>query len=146
MRPALGSPSTGSRPICAPCRCGRTTPLFKLLGRGDDVLRIGFDSVDYPFVQVVVARIKGLLGSAQMQKKREKGRDRLILRAESDASPRDFARLAKALEREVCAQRPTLRKAVQEKTIWPLTVEIVKAGSLPRNPRTGKLVRVIDAL
>ena len=23
------------------CACGRTTPLFELLGRGDDILRIG---------------------------------------------------------------------------------------------------------
>lgn len=132
--------------VKAPCRCGRTTPLFKLLGRGDDVLRIGFDSVDYPFVQESVSRVAGLLGSVQMQKKREKGRDRLILRVESDASPRDFNKLAKTLEREVCGKRPTLRKAVAEKTIWPVEIEILRSGSLPRHPRTGKLVRVIDVI
>mgnify|MGYP001594678294 CR=1 FL=1 len=130
----------------APCRCGRTTPLFKLLGRGDDVLRIGFDSIDYPFVQESVSRVKGLLGTVQMQKTREQGRDRLTVRVESHASPRDFKKLAQALDEEVRGKRPTLRKAVAEKTIWPVKIEILKSGSLPRNPRTGKLVRVIDAL
>ncbi len=128
------------------CPCGRTTPLFKLLGRGDDVLRIGFDSVDYPFIQEAVSGIKGLLGSVQMQKMREQGRDRLIVRVESDASAHDFKKLSKALERAVCGKRPTLRKAIAEKMIWPVKIELVSAGSLPRNQRTGKLVRVIDAI
>lgn len=132
--------------IQAACRCGRTTPLFKLLGRGDDVLRIGFDSVDYPFVQESVGKVKGLLGSVQMQKQRDRGRDRLVIRVESDAQPRDFNALARRLQEHIRAQRPTLRKAEAEKMIWPVTVEILKSGRLPRNPRTGKLIRVIDAL
>ncbi|MCC7441050.1 MAG: hypothetical protein IT285_05435, partial [Bdellovibrionales bacterium] len=50
------------------CTCGRTTPLFRLHGRGDDVLRIGYDSVDYGFVQEAVLAVQGLSGTVQMRK------------------------------------------------------------------------------
>ncbi|MBI4387236.1 MAG: hypothetical protein HY551_07625 [Elusimicrobia bacterium] len=132
--------------IGRPCPCGRTTPLFRLLGRGDDILRIGFDSVDYEYIQQAVGRIRGLSGTVQMQKARTRGRDRLILRVESPAARREHARLGQALVDQVCSGRPTLRRAVSEKTIWPVTVELLEPGSLPTNPRTGKLIRVIDAI
>lgn len=128
------------------CPCGRTTPTFELLGRGDDLLRIGYDSLDYRDVQAAVARIPGLSGTVQMEKERRAGRDRLILRVETEAPRSGRARLAKALERGLLAERPTFRKAVAEKTVWPLGVELVAPGSLPRNPRTGKLQRVKDVL
>lgn len=127
-----------------PCSCGRTTPLFELLGRGDDVLRVGFDSVDYGSVQDAVSRVRELLGTVQIEKQRERGRDRLVVRVETEASRPRLAPLSKALERELLATRPTLRKAVAEGTVWPLRVELLPAGTIRRSPRTGKLVRVID--
>lgn len=129
-----------------PCACGRTTPLFELLGRGDDVLRIGFDSVDYNFIQESVSRVPGLLGSVQMQKLRISGRDQLILRCESDAPPGRFAALARRLEKIVIDARPTLRKAIEGRSVRPLKVEVLPSGAIARNPRTGKLIRSIDAL
>ncbi|HTL12531.1 MAG TPA: hypothetical protein VL588_08600, partial [Bdellovibrionota bacterium] len=66
------------------CACGRTTPLFKLLGRGDDVLRIGYDSVDYAFIQEAVLAVPGLTGTVQMRKRREAGRDRLEISVETE--------------------------------------------------------------
>lgn len=126
------------------CSCGRTTPLFELLGRGDDVLRVGFDSVDYGSVQEAVGRVRELLGAVQIEKQRECGRDRLIVRVETEAARARRAGLSRALERELLAGRPTLRKAVAEGTIWPLRVELLSTGSIPHNLRTGKLVRVID--
>lgn len=127
-----------------PCPCGRTTPLFELLGRGDDVLRIGYDSIDYACLQDCVRRVRGLSGAAQMQKAREKGRDRLILRVESAAPASERRRLGRLLEREMISRRPTLKKLLEEGGIHPVRVEVGAEGSLARNPRTGKLVRVID--
>jgi len=126
------------------CPCGRTTPLFELLGRGDDILRIGFDSIDYGYVQGCVSRVPGLLGSVQMQKQREAGRDRLVVRVETLARSKVRPALAAALEREILSRRPTLCRGTAQKTVWPLRVELLDEGRLPRNPRTGKLIRVID--
>ena len=130
----------------APCPCGRTTPLFHLLGRGDDVLRVGYDSVDYAFIQEAVARVPGLRGVAQMEKRREDGKDRLILRVESTQPEARHADLARDLEQQVLSARPSLRAFVEHGTVLPLVVEIHAPDSLPRNARTGKLIRVIDVL
>ena len=129
-----------------PCACGRATPLFQLLGRGDDVLRIGYDSIDYQAIQDCVIRVAGLSGTVQMEKQREQGRDRLVVRVEAalTAGPRDEA--ARALEKEILSSRPSLRDFVAKGTTWPLRVEIVGGGTLPRNTRTGKLVRVVDSI
>ncbi len=129
-----------------PCPCGRTTPLFQLLGRGDDVLRIGYDSVDYEAVQAIVAQVGGLTGTVQMQKKRIEGRDQLCIRVECELV--DQARSAKATElaREIMASRPSLHEFIEKGTVWPLEVELVAPGTLPRNQRTGKLIRVIDSI
>lgn len=128
------------------CSCGRTTPLFKLLGRGDDVLRVGFDSVDYNYIQESVSQVKGLLGTVQMEKLREEGKDRLVIRAETDLPASEYNRLSQTLDRQIVDNRPSLRHFIEDGTVWPLKVEISPAGSLPRNPRTGKLIRVIDAI
>lgn len=128
------------------CPCGRTTPLFELLGRGDDVLRIGFDSVDYAFIQESITQIKRLSGTVQMEKKRKEGRDLLILRVETDAESEMHASLRAALENEILNRRPSLREFIAGETVWPLQIELLAPDSLPRNSRTGKLIRVIDAL
>lgn len=127
------------------CPCGRTTPLFELLGRGDDVLRIGYDSIDYAAIQAVVVKIPGLLGSIQMQKDREAGRDRLTLRVETDLEPAKRPAARDELEERLLAARPVLREFLEKETIWPLRIELLDPGQLPRNARTGKLIRVVDA-
>lgn len=128
------------------CPCGRTTPVFKLLGRGDDVLRIGYDSVDYNFIQDVAMRSGLVLGSIQMEKKREDGKDCLILRFETDAPKEKFESIAKHLREQITNERPSLREFIAKGTVKPLVVEIYPANSIPKNPRTGKLIRVIDAI
>ncbi|MBU2574854.1 MAG: hypothetical protein KKH28_12335 [Elusimicrobia bacterium] len=126
------------------CACGRTTPLFELQGRGDDILRIGFDSVDYGCVQAAVARAKGPTGAVQMEKKREKGKDRLVVRVEADGAVSRRGELRAAIEREIVRDRPTLSKSIAEHTVLPLRLELLGRGEIPRNPRTGKLSRVIQ--
>jgi phenylacetate-CoA ligase len=128
------------------CKCGRTTPKFRLLGRGDDVLRIGYDSIDYAAIQALVTKISGLTGMVQMQKTRVDGRDLLTIRVEAELAVSDFDRARDALTELILSDRPSLREFVKKGTIEPLKVDILKAGTLPLNPRTGKLVRVIDAL
>jgi phenylacetate-CoA ligase len=130
------------------CSCGRTTPVFQLLGRGDDVLRIGYDSVEYEGIQTMILTIPELSGSVQMEKVRLDGRDQLVVRVESRlALPlQELNSIGRRLEEQILADRPTLRMLVEKKVIWPSKVEIVPEGSLKRNPRTGKLIRVIDAI
>lgn len=129
-----------------PCPCGRTTPLFKLLGRGDDVLRIGFDSVDYNYVQECAAKNGRVSGTIQMEKRRLEGRDLLVVRIETDAPAGAYDEIGKALAAAIAEGRPSLRDEVAKGTVWPVKVELLATGQLPRNPRTGKLIRIIDAI
>jgi len=129
-----------------PCPCGRTTPLFELLGRGDDVLRIGYDSVDYNSVQALLATISGASGRLQMEKQRKDGKDLLILRIETDAPANKHAEMSKELDHKFIEARPSFREFMKKGTIWPLQIEWLAEGKLPQNSRTGKLVRIIDAI
>jgi len=129
-----------------PCSCGRTTARFKLLGRGDDVLRIGYDSIDYNFVQEMVVSVEGLLGSVQMEKQRVEGRDKLIIRVETDVEEPKRVALAVELQTKILARRPSLQEFIDKGSIWPLEVELLSPGAIERNPRTGKLRRVKDVL
>ena len=130
--------------LSEPCICGRTTPLFALLGRGDDVLRIGYDSIDYNFIQSAVLKVAGLSGTVQMEKRRLSGKDKLIVRIETDLSAHAFAVAKVQLEKEILEPRPALRDFIRKDSIWPLEIEGVSLGALPRNQRTGKLIRVVD--
>ncbi len=128
------------------CRCGRTTPLFQLLGRGDDILRIGYDSIEYESVQKLVAKIKELSGTLQMEKTRVDGRDELIIRVETALNPNDYLLFAQKLADQILQDRPTVRGQIAKGSVNPIRVELTPLGSLPRNLRTGKLIRVIDAI
>lgn len=129
-----------------PCRCGRTTPRFQLLGRGDDVLRIGYDSVDYGAVQEIVAKVPGFTGSIQLEKLREDGRDRLVVRVETELNEPGWTEAREKFEALLLESRPSLREFIQKGTVWPVRVESVAPGALPRNPKTGKLMRVVDVI
>ncbi|MBF0410472.1 MAG: hypothetical protein HQM10_24215 [Candidatus Riflebacteria bacterium] len=128
------------------CQCGRTTPLFKLLGRGDDVLRIGFDSIDYNFIQDAALHINGLSGTIQMEKRRISGKDQFIIRVESEAHVDKHVALAKELSEKILSLRPSLKSFIEKGTVFPIEIEILPLAAIPRNSRTGKLTRVIDSI
>ncbi|MDA9951118.1 hypothetical protein N9D31_00960 [Oligoflexaceae bacterium] len=129
-----------------PCPTGRTTPRFKLLGRGDDILRIGYDSIDYDFLQQLAAHFPELTATIQMEKVRVQGRDKLIVRIESEAGEDDRSNVSSAFQEKLLEERPSFRDFVKKGTIWPVEVEILDLNTLPTNPRTGKLIRVIDSI
>ncbi len=87
-----------------------------------------------------------LCGTVQMEKKREEGRDRLIIRVETDAPPVEYGIMAGALEEKIMKERPTLQGAIEKERVLPLTIELIAPGALERSSRTGKMKRVIDAL
>ncbi len=130
--------------LASNCSCGRTTPLFQLYGRGDDVLRIGYDSIDYQDLLKVTAQFSELSGSIQIQKSRLEGKDQLIIRIESEISEGQIPSLTDRLKEQILEDRPSLRDFIYKKSIAPILIEIVPPGRLHLNPRTGKLIRVID--
>jgi phenylacetate-CoA ligase len=135
-----------ARMLSRRCDCGRTTPLFELLGRGDDMLRIGYDSLDYKTMQELIVKFKKSNGSLQMEKKRKDGKDLLILRLETQNPQSDHDDMTRDFIELLLKERPSLREFISKGTVWPVTVEWWKPGTLPQNPKTGKLIRVIDSI
>lgn len=74
------------------------------------------------------------------------GEDALILRIETEAPESRHAELKASFLAALLDDRPSLRDFVKKGTIKPVVVELLPQGGLPLNPRTGKLIRVIDAI
>lgn len=127
-----------------PCPCGDPAPRFALLGRGDDVLRVGYASVTYGEVAPAIAAVPGLTGAIQMIKQREARRDRLVFAVELARGAGAMGDLAERATEAVFAAKPDLRKLVESGYVWPLEFRLVPSGALPRQPVTGKLKRTHD--
>ena len=70
--------------------------------------------------------------------------DLLILRIETDLPKDAWEALSTKIEQAVLDSRPVLTKNIEEGSVWPIKVELGNSGSIPLNPRTGKMRRVID--
>ncbi|MBC7544303.1 MAG: AMP-binding protein [Candidatus Sericytochromatia bacterium] len=133
-----------ARILPEPCPCGRTTPLFELLRRGDDVLRIGYANVTYGEMLDALGTHPDLTSNMQMTKRRVNGKDDLTLVIEARLDATIFKGLARSLRHLVLKTKPDVGKMVDTGYVHNLTVEIVTFGSLPRMPVTGKIKRTID--
>lgn len=123
-----------------PCPCGRTTPKFRLLGRAGESLRVGIATIT---ADEVVGAIAPLVGDAPWRavRRRFEGRDQLSLGVEV-VSPE--AGLQEALEGALLRAKPDMAKAILAGALLPFQLAVLPPSALPRDPRTGKLRRMVD--
>lgn len=125
---------------------GVTGRRFKLLGRTEKGIRLGPVTVyaeDFQRVLEAVAGPAGLI-TFQLVLEHEDCKDRCRLRvALSDAHAAND-QLAAAVVGALYQERPLFLEALEKGLIHPLVLEWVKAGELRNNPRTGKLIRILD--
>ncbi len=132
-----------ARLVPGPCPCGRTTPRFELLGRGDDALRLGYATVTRAEVLAAFAGSPGLTSAVQLVKRREDGREALLVRVEVPAQA-DAEGLAARLTARLLDAKPDLAKmAAAGNLAWP-RVEVLAPGAIPRVAVTGKFRGTID--
>lgn len=131
---------------------------FRILGRAEEGVRVGPVSLYTQDVQnaVAAADTAGRVVGLQLVVRRWDGRDGLVLRlatapgddgASSGAcgEPADGLRtLAQAVLAELETARPLYPDSVRAGFVHPPTVEWARHRDLAVNPRTGKLVRVLD--
>lgn len=125
---------------------GTAARRFRVLGRSNNCARIG------P-VSLYVEDIRTVLGSIsktpdfinfQLVVDHVQQRDRCTLRiavAEPDQVP---ATLSDAIRNALAEQRPMLAELAGKGVIHPLEVEWLRPDALTINPRTGKMLRVVD--
>ncbi|BDD88093.1 acyl-CoA reductase [Desulfofustis limnaeus] len=131
--------------VDTPCPCGRTTRLFELLGRADDVLIIGGGNVQPETVAAAVHDIDGLSEQFQMVAELAGHLDRLVIRVErSGPHQRSNEELARSLLAQIYQTSKEVKEMVRQRLAAEPRIEILPEGGLERNPKTGKIRLSID--
>jgi len=137
IRYAIGD---AGRIVKGTCACGRPARRFELLGRCDDLVKVGNMSVRQ---RDIVTALEGLPVTALQVVARNSGEgETLDIRVEAPvaSSPAMQGRMRQALLRGV----KNLRKRLDDGSLKELSLSLHRPGTLPRNPRTGKLRSPID--
>ncbi|MFI8460223.1 phenylacetate--CoA ligase family protein [Kitasatospora sp. NPDC085464] len=122
------------------------TGQFRILGRAQEGVRVGPVSL---YTQDVLDLVRGAdpagrVTGVQLVVRRWDARDGLVLRLACDGNPSGLPELAAAVETGIHAARPLYPEAVAAGYVHPLSVSWVRQQELAVNPRTGKLIRVLD--
>ncbi|MEU3778296.1 phenylacetate--CoA ligase family protein [Streptomyces sp. NPDC032472] len=124
---------------------------FRILGRAEEGVRVGPVSLYTQDAQdaVAAADTAGRIVGMQLVVRRWDGRDGLVLRLATapggdGTDPAGLETLAKAVVTELETVRPLYPDSVRAGFVHPLSVEWVRHRDLAVNPRSGKLVRVLD--
>ncbi|MBY0518556.1 MAG: AMP-binding protein [Bacteriovoracaceae bacterium] len=118
---------------------------FKLLGRSEEAARIGpvsvyYDDVHEIFYKESILDNRYALSGFQLILKHFDKKDQLVVRL----SPSHLGLVEKDWVEKLLKARPMLNDEFNRGNIHLPHVEIVKHADLEKNPRTGKLKRVID--
>ena len=119
---------------------------FKVLGRTEKGARIGPMTLYMEDVQrVLEGAAKGLgMVAFQMVVEHEDCRDRCRLRVAVANPGRVPREAADGVRAAFYAERPLFPHSIRDGLVHPLEVEWVAPGELQTNPRTGKLLRLLD--
>jgi phenylacetate-coenzyme A ligase PaaK-like adenylate-forming protein len=127
------------------CACGRKTRLMELMGRCDDMLRVGGGPVSPESVAGAVSCVPGLSGHIQMVVRVSGHLDQLLVRAEvKPGAEVDPAAASTAVRAKLYELSKELKAWREKGLIAETAVEILPCGALPRNPRTGKIRLTVD--
>lgn len=143
-----------ARWIKSKCPCGRTLRAFKLLGRVGDKFRVATADISISDIDKAIARTNSLFAMPLLSHvfqvvvtEGKRGLSKMILKVEL-ASPLDIE-----LERDLIYRLINELKRVNwqfkeehERGNLEIEVKLLRAGEIPRNPRTGKIRRIVYEL
>lgn len=117
---------------------------FRLLGRSDEGARVGPVTVYLDDLRSIVegAAAGQSITGIQVVLRRKDAKDQLVLRLGGTVTGQE--ELAKAIAVSLDELRPMFADHVERGLIQPLAVEWAGPDGLKINPRTGKLVRLLD--
>lgn len=121
------------------CPCGRTIRVMEYLGRADDVLVMGLLNVRHRDFQEALSALA--VSEIQLVGRNSEQGDCLLVRVESDKSAKT---LKKKVHETILRDVAMISERVHTGAIASLEVEICRPGSLPRNPQSDKIKRIID--
>ncbi|MFP4499273.1 MAG: phenylacetate--CoA ligase family protein, partial [Vulcanimicrobiota bacterium] len=125
------------------CKCMHGTPLFELMGRCDDALRISGMNVFPRMVLEAITHERKLTPIIQLIASSRNAKDLLTIKIEAGESEADYNELAREARHIILAHNPELDLCEAEDWMF-LEVEVVPPGALGKSSRTGKIKAVID--
>jgi phenylacetate-CoA ligase len=133
------------RLLAGPCPCGREDPLFELLGRCDDVVRVGAMSFYPGEMEPHLAAFGELSHIFQIEARTEGRKEHVRVLVESKSPDvAEHRSMACAIRRAVIEKNTELALVLREGWLGSFVVQIVDPGSIERLSRTGKVRRVVD--
>jgi phenylacetate-CoA ligase len=112
---------------------------MEYLGRSDDAICVGL--LNFRYRDVAAALETFAYSALQVVVSNDGGRDRIIIRMESDATDSNIPAKARAVLLEAMHK---VQDNLDNGSIASFEVEIHALGSLPRNPRSGKIKQFLD--
>ncbi|HNY13018.1 MAG TPA: AMP-binding protein, partial [Candidatus Wallbacteria bacterium] len=135
-------------PLKKACPCGRTNPVFELLGRCDDILVIGGANLTPRDFDTAISELPELSSIFQIAGTTRNGSDAIELYVERKDSSEIDAGRAEAIRSKLAAlllkHSYKLKNAVESGWISMPEIFILKAGEIERVERTGKVVPIRD--
>ncbi len=135
------------------CGCGRNLPTFELLGRVGERFRIASADLSLQDIESAISKVNQIFDTRLLNNiyqiqlyEPERGKGyrgmRIILECNTMLQRELELDIAQRFLQELAELNWQFREVLESSQL-ELEVKLVPAGSLPRNPRTGKLKRVI---
>jgi len=128
------------------CTCGRKLKLLELLGRSDDTLIIAGYNITPSVISKLISHFDELSYHFQVIAANEQVKDVLKINIETKVDMTDIEKkkIEKRFMDYLMQEEKALDFLVKTKGTHPPVISITNPGTLPRNPKTGKLKQVID--
>ena len=129
------------------CSCGRNTQLLQLMGRADDLLIIGGFKINLELIEEIIQSIHGLSFNFQIILEEIDYLDQFTLiieAADSKLTQADQLHFITILKEKFIERFPSLQHFYEVNSIKPAKFIITTPNTLKRNPRSGKLPKIVD--
>ncbi|MGE0171273.1 MAG: phenylacetate--CoA ligase family protein [Oligoflexales bacterium] len=120
--------------------------IFRILGRSEEGVRVGPVSIPLDDMRKIIQEVDRhkLVANFQSVLEHFDGMDQLTVRIYTTKEDARAAQLGKDFEKRLAETRAFLADAVRDGKIHPLKVECVSSQYMTINPRTGKIIPIID--
>ena len=125
------------------CQCHSTDPKFELLGRCDDNINIGTDTLSIEFFAKALAKFEELSSHFQILINNTNGIDYVTIISEIKNQEKISKDLKKSLYDEI-SSIIIIKNLINKKLVGDIIINIVPYSSITRNPKTGKIRNIID--
>ena len=126
------------------CTCGNKAPLFTLKGRADDEVKIAGYFINPDIIQQGLSHFPEISRNFQLivEEVDQKSKLTIVCEMVPNSSIERSSELPEKIAIKIAEEYDILGVLIEQEYCLPLKINLVPAGKLPRNPRTGKIKRV----